>query len=212
MPVLPQLAVELDALEVAFHDEVDHPGNGIRPIGRGCPAGDHVHALDQVGRNLVQIRRRIRVGGVGIRNAQAPPVDEHQCALRPEAAQIRGRKSARRGQTTGSVVEVAEGVIKVLRQLQDDVADVGFAGYPDVLFGDDLDRAGADHVGQHNARAGDHHLLDLDLAGVRRSRWRLRLRNCSQRAECHGHQEHVQTIAETHMNFPEPTSHRAGSV
>jgi len=29
--------------------------------------------------------------------------------------------------------EVAEGVIKVLRQLQNDVTDVGFAGYPDVL-------------------------------------------------------------------------------
>jgi len=50
--------IDANALEVIVHHEIDGTRNGISAVHRGCTARQHVHALHECGRNLVQIRRR----------------------------------------------------------------------------------------------------------------------------------------------------------
>src|SRR6516164_8546101 len=87
--------VDPHALEVIVHDEVHDARDGIRAIGRGGTAGEHVHAIDQRHGNLVYVGcggvaqgRSGRCPGGGVSAHQAPAVDQHQCALHTEAAQI----------------------------------------------------------------------------------------------------------------------------
>ena len=53
--VLAELVIELDALEVIDHQEVDHPGHRIGPVGRRGAAGQHLDTFDQRAGNLVDI-------------------------------------------------------------------------------------------------------------------------------------------------------------
>ena len=58
------VGIEANALEVIVHDEVHDAGHGVRAVGRGSAAGQHVHALDQGDGDLVNVgrggERRIR--------------------------------------------------------------------------------------------------------------------------------------------------------
>ncbi len=111
------LGVELHALEVLLHDEVDDAADRVRAVhGRGA-AGQDFDALDHRGRNLVEVGRRVGDAAVG----HAATVDEHQGAGRAEAAQV-----DRRG-TGGAVrhVRVLRG--EGLRQLVDEVFDARHA-------------------------------------------------------------------------------------
>jgi hypothetical protein len=83
--------------------------------------------------------------------------------VRAEAAQIGGCDTARRRQAGGTVTEVlAQVVVQHLGQLIQDVAEVGFSRRLDVSRAQHLHQAGADGVRCGNARAGNHHLLQLD--------------------------------------------------
>ena len=83
------LAVEPDTFEIGIHDEVDDARHGVRAVGRGGAAGQHFDALHDGRRDDVDVgragrRRRTR--------DQAAAVDQHQGALRTEAAKVdRGR-------------------------------------------------------------------------------------------------------------------------
>ena len=87
--VLAELVVQLDALEVVNHQEVDHTGDRIRPVGGRGAAGQHLNVLDQRARNLIDIGTdsplQRRAG------RQAPAVDQYQGPFRAQVAQIQGR-------------------------------------------------------------------------------------------------------------------------
>ena len=67
-------------------DEVDDAGDGVRTVNRRVAAGDDVDALDQVVRDRVDVGRHGIVEDVG--GDVAAAVDQHQGALRAEAAKI----------------------------------------------------------------------------------------------------------------------------
>ena len=87
------VGINPQAFEIGVHDEVDDTGHGVGTIGRRSTAGQHVNALDHRGRHEVKIGGR--AGNVA--RHQAAAVDQHQGALRAEAAQID------RGGTGGTV-------------------------------------------------------------------------------------------------------------
>src|SRR4029079_11282503 len=84
-------AISLDTREVLLQDEVDDARDGVRTVnGRGT-AGHHVDAVDQRGRDRVGVDDRVDVIG-----DVATAVDEHEGALRAEAAEVDGGDAAAR--------------------------------------------------------------------------------------------------------------------
>src|SRR6516165_1256520 len=83
-----EVGIDAYAFEVIVHDEVHDACDGISTIGRGCTAGEHVHAFDERHGNLIDVGRGGAAQG-GVRRCaggwvsahQTPTVDQHQCAL-----------------------------------------------------------------------------------------------------------------------------------
>ena len=182
--VLAKLIIQLDALEVINHQEVDHAGDRIRPVGGRGAAGQHLNALDQRAWNLVDIGAdpalQRRAG------RQAPAVDQHQGAIRAQVAQIQGSGA-------GGAIRLAGVLTGVhLRQVAQHVFDPDGALERQV-FGVDLDdRAGTDQIGLLDTRAGHDHCFQFLrlLAGfsVRRVGVRGKGRRCGgsqQQCRCH---------------------------
>src|SRR5262249_9973287 len=119
---------------------------------RGGPAGDHVHALDHGEWDLVEVRRRIQIARVGIADSQAFTVDEHDRALRAEAAQV-GRCGA---PTRDAVVIAVDTRGDHLVQGTDDIARIGVARHKYVLRRYDHERAGGRDVRRHG-NSGPRH-------------------------------------------------------
>ena len=168
MQVLAVLRVDLEALKVSLHDEIDHPGDGIRSVRSRGAAGDHFDPLYQPCGYLVKVRGRLCDGRIGGTHPESAAVDQHQRASGSESAQIRGGDAARGRQSRAAVAEIlAKVVIKVLREQIDEVRHIGLAIHLNVFRGDDLNRARAHFVRSGDARAGDDYLLQ-----------RLRFRGC----------------------------------
>ena len=55
MLVLAELVIELDALEVVRHQEIDHPGHSVGPVSRRGAAGQYLDTLDQRAGDLVDV-------------------------------------------------------------------------------------------------------------------------------------------------------------
>ena len=142
---------ELDAFEVVVHDEIHDPGNSVRSVDRRRTARQHVHALDQRGRNRIEVGRP----EPGVSGGQPAAVDQDQRAARPEVAQVH------RGGARCAVGFHLSEISERLGQLIDDVGDVGEAGIGDVLRGNDADRALALQGLQRNPRAGHRDLLNF---------------------------------------------------
>ena len=99
------------------------------------------------------------LAGVRVADAEAPAVDQHQGALRADPAKVGGADAAGRGQRVGGVGKVGFAVLEVLRQLVQQVDDVGVTPRAaELLVADRLDRAEAGQVRRRDARGGD---LDL---------------------------------------------------
>ncbi len=111
MIVLAQLSVDLEAFEVALHDEVDDAGDGIRSISRGGPSGDHFDTIHQSGRNLIEIGSRLRDRGVRRTDAEPATIDQHQGATGAEPAQVGGGDAARGGQTRSAIAQILAEII-----------------------------------------------------------------------------------------------------
>src|SRR5262249_52920850 len=142
------LALDLHALYVVLEDEIHHARNGIRTVGRRGATGQDLYALHHRQRNLIKIRCRIGVAGVGVAGTQPAAVDEDDGALRPEAAQVRGSKAAGGIQWTGEIAEIC-GTDGHLRQVTHDTDRIQVTRKEDVLRGDDLQRACRRHVRRH---------------------------------------------------------------
>ena len=80
----PVLAPELDAVEAVLEDEVDDAGDGLRAVDGRCAAGHDLDAVDEVGRDVVEVDRR----RTGQTRDEAAAVNEHERAVRAEVAQV----------------------------------------------------------------------------------------------------------------------------
>ena len=85
------LNVEVDAFEVLPRDEVDDSGYGVGAVHGRRAACDDLDALDRGGRDRVQVDGHRRVDG-----HRPIAVEEHEVAVRAEAAKAHHRR-ARRG-------------------------------------------------------------------------------------------------------------------
>ncbi len=89
------LAIEVDALKVLFQNDVDGARDGVRAIDRSAADRHRFDAIDQLGRNHVEVDllagsadRIVWTGAVQARRArrhETASVDEHQGALRTQA-------------------------------------------------------------------------------------------------------------------------------
>ena len=138
------LARDLHTFEVFLGDEVHDARDGVRTVHGRRTAGEHFDALDQLGRDLVEVSGRAADTAVG----HAATVDEHQGARGAEATQVD------RGSTRGAVGD--RGVLRgeSLRQLVDEVLDAGHALRGDVRRSDLRDRARRFKVRLLQARTG----------------------------------------------------------
>ncbi len=155
------VAFDLNALEVVVHDEVDHAGHGVRAVDGRCAAGQDFDALDQRGRDLVQVGRGVAWGAC----RQAAAVDQHQGAAGAEVTQVDGRGAG------GAVRDLAALVGERLGQVVDQAFDGTHAFELDVLGADHGHRAHAFQVGGRDARTG--HLDALQRLAFGRSLRRL---------------------------------------
>ena len=97
------LNVEVDAFEVALEHEIDDTGNGVRTVdGRGA-AGDHLDPIDGRCRNGVDVHDELAVDRL-----HAPPVEEHQRAVRADAAQVERSGAGSRARRRKRRVRFAE--------------------------------------------------------------------------------------------------------
>jgi hypothetical protein len=147
------LRIDPHAFELVVHDEVDDACDCVGAVHGGRTARQHFDALDQRRRNLIEIRRS---RGVLRRIAghQAAAVDQHECALRAEVAQIDA------GRAGAAVRQVAAEIGERLRQVVDQVLDARHAFDLDLLGADGRHRADAREIGLRDARAGHDHFLD----------------------------------------------------
>src|SRR5205807_1156257 len=120
---------ELHALVVRVQHEVDHARDGVSAVHGGGTAREHVGALDELRRDLIDI------GGVGIAaygtahatRLHAFAVDEHQSALRSQATETDGGRS-------GGADRVARLLFRCgLREHVEHVLDADQAGLLNVL-------------------------------------------------------------------------------
>ncbi len=116
------LAADLEALIVAAQHEVDDARDGVRTVNGRVAARHDVDALDQVVRDRVDVHRHGVVENVARDVAAA--VDQHQGALRAEAAKI---EQVEAGDADAEArILLGEGRAQ-LRQLVQDLTDIGVA-------------------------------------------------------------------------------------
>src|SRR5690606_8025393 len=75
------LRVEFDALEVSLEDEVGDPGYRVRAVGGRSAAGDDLDTLESGVGNRRNVDHACGIGG-----GAAAAVDQHQAAVRADAA------------------------------------------------------------------------------------------------------------------------------
>ena len=83
LAVLRHVVVQVHAFVVGPENEVDCASDCIRAVNRGRAAGNDVDSLDQRSRNRRSVHQAVEVVRRG-----ALAVDQHQVALRTEAAQV----------------------------------------------------------------------------------------------------------------------------
>src|SRR6202043_505618 len=119
------LPIDLNAFEVLLENEIDDACDGIGAIGGRRSTRHYIDPLDQRHRYLVYIGRDILIGGAGVTSAEPAPVDQHERALRTQAAQVHRREASGRRQRARRVTEVRIGSDDILRQLIHQIRDVG---------------------------------------------------------------------------------------
>nr|GEU28321.1 hypothetical protein [Tanacetum cinerariifolium] len=170
----------LHAVDALFQTEVDHAGHGVRPVrGRGA-ARDHVHGLDQRRGDHVQVHAG-RAGDVAVvGERQAVAAQQHQGAVRAQAAQV-GKADAGAGGAAGGRNGGAECRDFIEHVAHVDCRALGNGGAADHGGGRRRLEAGA-----VDARGAHHHAL-RGIDG-RRRRWRCerswRRHDISRRGRC----------------------------
>ena len=161
-----ELHVDVGALVVVLEDDVDRAGDRVRAVDRRTAHRDRLDALDQLGRDVVQVHlaargyratERRRVGG-----DEAPAVDERQRALRAQAVQVHEAlcDAVGRLHVAGAGRRHAEA-----RQFRQGLADVGVAPLVEHLVGHDRGRFQPVEVRARDARTGDDDFLQAVVRG-----------------------------------------------
>ena len=153
-----------DPLEVVLHPEVHHARDAVRAVDRRGAAREHVHRLDQVGRDRVDVDR----GRAGDARHVAASVDQHERAVGAEVAQVEQFEARLAELGIGAGRQVTRERAHQRRALDQEVGDVRAAGLHDRLRRDRHDRIGEVGLRARDARAGDHDLLETGLARGRR--------------------------------------------
>ena len=192
--VVAAVNVEAEPVLLLLGDDVDDAGDRIGTVQRRGAVLQDLDAVDDAGRNRVEIDRRGNARrGRFIDPAQT--VDQHQRALGAEVAQRDGRRTGTDAAAVRRKTEVAGGIEFGIerraadRQLLENVADRSEAGLRDVFRGDRQDGRLALELGLPDARAGDldrPQFLDVLAALVLGEH-----RNCIQACDdCAGHDGH----------------------
>ena len=167
------VGAELHAFKVVVELEVHDARDRVRAVHRRRAAGQDVDGLDELGRDLVDVRRAVAARVAG---AEAPAVDQHQGALRTEVAQVDLRRAVR---AVGKRRTLRR---EHLRQLVQHVLNARRTALLQVRRSDLRDGADRDLVrGERNARTRDDDLFD-GRTGGRRSRLRVREASRGKRA------------------------------
>ena len=173
----PGLPVEVDALVIVLQDDVDRAGDRVRAIDGGAADRHGVDALDQFGRDRIQVdlpaAARRRKDGRGIGTDEAPAVDQRQRALRAQAVQV--DEALADAEPVALVAQRRAVRHRKTRQLIDRIGDIGIAAIVEQLRIDDVGRLGIVDRGAPNARSGDDDVVAFRARGRRRRR-RLRRR------------------------------------
>ncbi|KAG0751643.1 hypothetical protein G6F24_014148 [Rhizopus arrhizus] len=137
----------------AFGDDVDHAGDGVGAVDRRGAVGQHFNALDHRGRDGSQ------VGVAAGADAHALAVQQHQGALRAQAAQVDvlAAHFFARGQGVGT----ADGRRTGRRQVLHDIADAGEALLLDVGALPRAHGLRGFHARLADARAGDRNAVQV---------------------------------------------------
>ena len=135
---------------MVLEDEVDDARDRVRTVDGRIAARDDVDPFDQVRRDGVRIDRDAVVEHV--RADMAAAVDQHERALRVEAAQIEQVEAGCAEEAGG--VRGAEGGAQG-GQLVQRVADRDLTGLEELLAADGRDRRGGFEVRAADARSGD---------------------------------------------------------
>lgn len=141
------------AAEIATGDDVDHAADGVGAVHRRGAVLEDLDALDDGGRDGVEVHRRV---GAGTARNVAAAVDQNQSSASTEATQADARGSA------AAIVELDVDAVGLRREVLQDVADRDEAGGVDfgpVEYGHRSRRVG-DFA--PNCRTGD----DDDLAVI----------------------------------------------
>ena len=157
--VLTVVKIEPHALEVRVHDEVDDARDRVGAVRGGRAAGQHVDALDHGRRDLVDVGagRRSRAAA----RLHAAAVDQHQRAVRTQAAQADRRGAVRADRLAGTLLG------DDLRQAVQQVFNAHQAGLCDVGRADGRNRRDRDLVRRGlNARARNDDLFKLLVGAV----------------------------------------------
>ena len=96
--------VQRDAFEVILEDEVHDAGKRVGTVNSGCTAGQHLNALDQRRRDVVDVDR----AALGRRNG-ARPIEQDQRPVGTEAAKVDRRRA---------VARVVRGAVKTWHHLR----------------------------------------------------------------------------------------------
>ena len=144
------VVVDANAFELRVHHEVHDAGDGVGAVHRRRAAREHVDALHERQRNLVEVGC---AAAVRIARHQAPAVDEDQGALRAEAAKVNRRGTVR---SVGNVRALRS---ECLRELVENVFDARLARDVQLFGADRSDRADALKIRGNDARTGNDHFI-----------------------------------------------------
>ena len=149
--VQPVIRHELHTREVIVEDEVHHTRYGVRAVDRRRAAGQHVDLLDELGGDLIQVRRTAITDGRT--RTEAPTVDQHQGAFRPKPPQVDLRRAVR------SVRNVRILCREHLRERVQQILDSIGTRLLDRFRRDGDHRTDRHLVGHYDARSGHDHLF-----------------------------------------------------
>ncbi len=150
---LATLHVDIEAFEILLQNEVDHAHHGVGTIdGRGA-TGDVLDARDGNRRNGIDVDVQEGVGRLS-----ATPVEQHEAAVRAQAAQVQDRRAGIAGGATldarRELVAASTGV--ELRHFIEGGLNSGICGVLERVLGDGDDRTGRVQVTRSNdARTRD---------------------------------------------------------
>src|SRR6185437_945039 len=74
------VGVRFSAVEIGFHDDVHHTGDGIGAVNRGGSVLENIDVLDHGGGYRIQVHDAVQLGGPSF------AVDQHQGAARAQVA------------------------------------------------------------------------------------------------------------------------------